>query len=77
MSQETLIREHLIKGNSINPLTAFKKFNCLRLSAIIFNLKRDGMDIITNIVTNYKTGKHYAQYHLRTLDLARKILKRG
>lgn len=77
MSQEMQIREHLLKGKTINPIEALKKYGCFRLSAIIYNLKKDGLDIITNIVTNYKTGKHYGEYHIRTLNLARKILKRG
>jgi len=67
MSQNDLILEHLKSGKSITPLEALKLFGCFRLSGRILELKRDGHDIITNMVKNYDTGKTYAEYHIRTI----------
>lgn len=61
-SQNAKILDHLQKGNSITPLLALSKFNCLRLSGRIHNLRSQGHDIKTDIVK--KGNKHFAKYYL-------------
>tara|TARA_B100001939_G_scaffold114803_1_gene99288 strand:+ start:877 stop:1194 length:318 start_codon:yes stop_codon:yes gene_type:complete len=41
------IKEHLELGNGITQKDAIELFNAYRLSAVIFDLKRDGMKIET------------------------------
>lgn len=59
-----LILEHLKEGKSITPLDALKMFGCLRLSGRIFDLRKAGYNINTEIVYNGK--KKYAEYTLIT-----------
>ena len=61
-SQKSLVLNHLKNDNGITPLEALNKFGAFRLSAIIFDLKKDGYDIDTEIIKN--GGKHYANYKL-------------
>ena len=42
-SQINLVRDHLQRGKTITPLEALREYGSLRLSAIIFNLKKEGM----------------------------------
>ena len=62
-SQKSLVLNHLKNDNGITPLEALNKFGAFRLSAIIFDLKKDGYDIDTEIINN--GGKHYANYKLK------------
>ena len=62
-SQKSLVLYHLKNDNGITPLEALNKFGAFRLSAIIFDLKKDGYDIDTEIIKN--GGKHYANYKLK------------
>lgn len=65
-SQNAAIRRHLEAGNSITPLEALDKFNCLRLGARIYNLIHDyGMAIKTELVA--ENGKRFARYSLAIL----------
>ncbi len=47
LSQKQLVYEHLKCFGSIEPLTALREYGCYRLGAIIFDLRHDGLDIIT------------------------------
>ena len=51
ISQDKLIINYLKSGESLTPLDALKMFNCFRLGARIFDLKKNGHDIITKITT--------------------------
>tara|TARA_Y100000034_G_C6836161_1_gene377887 strand:+ start:675 stop:845 length:171 start_codon:yes stop_codon:yes gene_type:complete len=51
----------LKSGRGITSLEALKKWGIFRLSAIIFNLRKQGMDIDTKMITNGK--KVYAEYN--------------
>ena len=44
-SQKAMIRAHLLDGKSITPLEALNNFGSLRLSAIIFRLREEGLPI--------------------------------
>jgi hypothetical protein len=62
-SQSTEILAHLRAGLSITPLDAFKRFNCLRLGARIYELKARGHDIYS--VYERSGEKRYCRYFLR------------
>jgi hypothetical protein len=71
ISQTEAIRQHLEAGNTITPLEALSKFNCLRLGARIHNLKAAGMAICSRLVE--QNGKHFAQYSIPTDSSERKL----
>ena len=61
-SQKENILEYLQIGNKITPLEALYQFGSFRLSAIIFDLRQEGFNIITH---NKKVdGKTFAEYEL-------------
>ena len=62
MSQEQKIFMWLWRGHTITPLQAFEKFNCLRLGARIYDLRKLGWRIETKYVT--KNGKTFAEYRM-------------
>lgn len=62
MSQLKQIKSYLLDGNKITPLEALQKFGSFRLSAIIYNLKKEGMNIKTNMIT--VNEKRFAEYEL-------------
>lgn len=61
-SQKENVLEYLQRGNKITPLEALYQFGSFRLSAIIFELRQEGY----NIITHNKTvdGKTFAEYEL-------------
>lgn len=67
LTHEKLVRAKLSRGEAITPIEALNEFGCMRLSAVIFELKKQGMKIHTTIVKDGKTGKHYAQYLLQSI----------
>lgn len=61
-SQKQNVLEYLEIGNKITPLEALYQFGSFRLSAIIFDLRQEGFNIITH---NKKVdGKTFAEYEL-------------
>ena len=64
LSQKKMILQHLHSGKALTPLEALDKFRCMRLSAVIFDLKKEGHHIITKTVYNRGSGKSYASYRL-------------
>ena len=50
-TQNQQIEAYLKSGKKITPLTALRKFNCFRLSGRIFDLKQQGLDIKTNLLS--------------------------
>ena len=70
MSQKELIRIHLLRYGSITSWEAIRKYGVTRISAVIFNLKNDGMNIQSVQVKDknrYGNIVHYVKY---TLDNA-------
>lgn len=59
-SQNKAIRAALEAGESITPIDALSRFNCFRLGARIYDLRRAGMKIVTETVC--KNGKRFARY---------------
>jgi len=62
-SQAAKILGHLKRGWMITPLEALHRYGCLRLSGRIYELKRDGHKIRTNMV-NTANGKRVARYSM-------------
>jgi hypothetical protein len=66
-TQNDLIEAHLRAGRTITPIEALNNYGCFRLSGRIYDLKKKGLDIGKNTISNGK--KQYAEYYLRsTLD---------
>lgn len=63
MSQKELVLDH-IKGEPITPLDALQLYGCFRLAAVIHELRKDGWKIVTEDVTDKRTQKTFAKYHL-------------
>lgn len=66
-SQAKQILELLKRGESISPLEALQKFNCMRLGARIKDLRDEGHKIQT--LDEKRNGKRYARYKLHTQQL--------
>lgn len=67
-SQTTAVIDHLERSGSITSIEAFSEYGITRLSAIIFNLRKKGYNIISEEI------KHINRYD-RTIYFARYILK--
>jgi hypothetical protein len=61
-TQKQQIESYLTKGKSLTPIDALTKFGCFRLAARIADLRNEGLNIATKIVT--KKGKSYASYSI-------------
>lgn len=61
-SQKTMVLRYLSQGYELTPLEALVKFRCMRLAAVVFFLKEDGHDIVTEI--KHRNGKRFASYRL-------------
>lgn len=61
-TQKQQIQAYLTKGKSLTPIDALTKFGCFRLAARIADLRNEGLNIATKIVT--KKGKSYASYSI-------------
>jgi len=66
-SATTDIANHLKRGRKLTTLQAIESFGCTRLAAVIFDLKAQGMDIISKpkkVVTRYGKTVILAEYSL-------------
>ena len=63
MNQTTQILHYLKQGNKLTSWEAIHRFRCTRLSAIIYNLRRYGYNILA-VMQVGKNGKRYAEYTL-------------
>ena len=61
-TQQEQIQKHLQAGKKITAAQAYEKFGCLRLASRIFNLKKAGLPIITEMIT--KNGTTFASYKI-------------
>lgn len=62
MSKKDQVLEYLKRGNSLTPLEALKMFGSFRLGAIVFELKKEGHNIVTTMVSNGES--HFASYKI-------------
>ena len=66
-SQKAMILDYLTLGHPLTAREASRHFGCDRLGARIWDLKHDRKDpknIVTEIIHDKRTGKHYASYKL-------------
>jgi len=65
-SQNKRIKKYLKSGKSLTALDALHEFNCFRISARIFDLKSQGVNIKTDLVEIKSGGvnKTIARYTL-------------
>lgn len=52
----------LTKGHGITQLQALEKWGCMRLSARVNELRKNGINILTTLIQ--RDGKTYAKYSL-------------
>ena len=62
-TQEEVVLEYLKQGNTLSQLEATRKFNYIRLSAIVHSLNRKGHRISCEIIYP-KSGTKYGLYKL-------------
>lgn len=66
-SQTKRVLEYMSKGNTLTSKQAFDKWGITRLSAIIFNLRKDGYDISMTTdrgYNRYGEAVHWGVYKL-------------
>lgn len=65
-NQKEQILEHIEKYGSITPLEAQRLYGCMRLGARIWDLRKDGYEIVREIVeVETRSGKaHVARYRM-------------
>lgn len=63
-TQNDVILEHLRKYGSITPMDALMRYDIMRLSGRIYELKEMGHNIETEI-RRTRNGKQYAEYFLK------------
>ena len=61
-SQTALIKGWLLNGRSITQLDALNMFGCFRLAARIADIREEGVNIMTEMIT--VNDKRIAQYYL-------------
>lgn len=67
-SQTKMVLKHLQEHGSITSIDAIYLYGATRLSAIIYNLREDGYNIITetmNGINRYGNPTQYAKYILK------------
>jgi hypothetical protein len=64
-TQNVLVLKHLQRNKQITPLEALNYYGVFRLGAVIFKLKKQGYNIVTERVFIKGTKKNYARYHLK------------
>jgi hypothetical protein len=69
-SQNKEIRKYLESGHKITSLDALYKFGCFRLGARIYDLRKQGLHIISKTVevispSVYNGRKHFTEYNLQ------------
>ena len=67
-TQKSIIRQHLLDGKSITPLEALRLCGSLRLSAIIYDLREEGLNIKTERL-QVSPRKCVARYYINKENL--------
>ena len=63
MTQKEALRARLIAGETVTPRDALDQMGSFRLGARIYELRKEGMDIVTKRVKT-PNGATFAQYSL-------------
>ena len=69
LNQKDRVLRHLETYGSIDPRQAFFDYSIMRLAAVIFNLKEEGHDIKSELITSknkFDEPVSYAKYTLAT-----------
>lgn len=77
-TKSNFVKQHLIEKKEITSLEAIKLFSATRLSAIIFNLRKQGYAITTTpikIKDKYGNDCTFAKYKLLGLPKVKKATK--
>lgn len=56
------VKRHLIEKGSINSWTAINEYKATRLSAIIFILRKRGMDIVSKPMTSKDINNEFCRF---------------
>lgn len=67
-TQKANVRAWLLKGRSITPLEALNRFGSLRLSAIVFKLREEGLPIEMERL-QVSPKKRVAKYYIKPENL--------
>ena len=67
-TQKSVVRQHLLDGKSITQLEALPLCGSLRLSAIIFDLREEGLPIETERL-QVSPKKRVARYYIKPENL--------
>ena len=67
-SQKKHIRNHLLSGKHITQLDALKLYGCLRLSAVIYDLRAEGLPIVMEKL-QVAPRKRVGDYYIKPEDL--------
>lgn len=70
LSNKDKVLIYMQKNKSITSWDAIQIFKATRLSDLIFRLRRDGYNIISQHEKNENTGKNYVRYILKNPDTA-------
>lgn len=62
-TQKSMVLAWLLDGHTLTPLEALNRFGTLRLSAIIFVLREEGLPIVTEKI-QVAPRKRVAEYHV-------------
>ena len=73
-TQNEKIKKYLDAGNTLTPLEALNLFGCFRLATRIFELKKQGLNIDSEMVEDASTGKRYAKYRLRNESSVERVV---
>ena len=71
ITQEDRVLRHLQQFGHITSWEAIKEYGITRLSAKIFNLRREGYDITNTmkfVKNRYGEPVHFVEYHLENAD---------
>lgn len=66
MNQTDAVFDYMQAHGSIDPVRAVKDLGIYRLGARIWDLKRMGVNIESEMKMNQATGKHWKEYRLCT-----------
>lgn len=65
ITQEDKVLNHMLKYGGITSMQAFEMYHITRLSGRIHDLRREGWDIITDMVTSEDTGTRFGVYRIK------------
>ena len=75
LNQKQKVMRHLNQYGTITPLDAFRDYGIMRLAAVIFNLKEDGHDILSDMTSSsnrFGEKVNFSEYTLQWFKNNRK-----